>query len=258
MLNTTYTYSFVIQHPNNRIVKPIYKKALYLVEIYKIDGLIIEQMPLTDLHSTYGISPNVLIPKSFAISSQHDIQMSIDTWASSNTSYDILGVIFKNNIGHRYKFRNPNYEHVRKLRGNQPKLQFQYLHLRKTGYVKEYLTYYKEHRKIFEEYRELMHDYTTTLYENYVRCYIKKEKELKEFPEKYKTLMYKLHYDVYLPKLRENKLSMSKGVVIDYVNNLPAAKQMFMFNYDLRKNNKTTTQIDNNEKMIPAIPVEAV
>ena len=59
-----------------------------------------------------------------------------------NTSYHIQGVVIKTDDGARYKFRNPNYEHVRHLRGNQPKLQYQYLVLRQSGKVKEYLQYY--------------------------------------------------------------------------------------------------------------------
>ena len=45
-----------------------------------------------------------------------------------NTNYNTLGFVLINKVtGERAKIRNPVYEQVRQLRGNQPKLQFQYL-----------------------------------------------------------------------------------------------------------------------------------
>jgi len=35
---------------------------------------------------------------------------------SMNTKYSIVGVIIKDKEGNRYKFRNPNYEHVKKVK----------------------------------------------------------------------------------------------------------------------------------------------
>ena len=58
----------------------------------------------------------------------------IDKYASMNTDYNTLGLVLINKVtGERAKIRNPVYEQVRQLRGNQPKLQFQYLSLRKEG-----------------------------------------------------------------------------------------------------------------------------
>ena len=58
-----------------------------------------------------------------------------------------MGIIVKHENGDRTKFRNPNYEHVKKLRGNNSKLQFQYLTLHKEM-INEYLKYYPENEKI--------------------------------------------------------------------------------------------------------------
>ena len=144
-------------------------------------------------------------------------------------------MVIKNSLGERYKYRNPNYEHVRHLRGNQPKLQFQYLSLRKEGKVGEYLQYYREHRKVFNEFRNAIHDYTNELFQNYVKCYIKKEKQLTEFPEKFRTHMYNLHHELYLKILMPINKYINKTEVIHYFNNIHPAKQMFTLNYDLRK-----------------------
>ena len=56
--------------------------------------------------------------------------------------YKIVGAVVKCN-GVRTKIRNPTYENVRLLRGNQPKLQYRYLMLRSNQKVSEYLKYYQ-------------------------------------------------------------------------------------------------------------------
>ena len=66
-----------------------------------------------------------------------------------NTPYNIVGVMIYAPDGTRTKLRNPNYEDIRKLRGNQAKLQYQYLTLRQNGKMKDFLIYYPEYKKIF-------------------------------------------------------------------------------------------------------------
>ena len=68
---------------------------------------------------------------------------------------DVMGIIVKNSrTGERTKFRNPIYEEVRHLRGNQPKLQYQYLTLRHSGKLPEYLKFYPESKAEFSVYRD--------------------------------------------------------------------------------------------------------
>ena len=84
----------------------------------------------------------------------------------------------------------------------------------------------------------IIHAYTNELFSNYIRCYIKKEKVLKEFPEKYRVHMYTLHHEIYLKTLMPEKKYVNKEVVVHYFNGLHPAKQMFVMNYDMRKNHK--------------------
>lgn len=250
-LNKNYMYSFVMQHPRNRIVKIIEKMSLYLVNVFHIENSkTINATPINNDVEQFGIkSGTVNVVESIPLKSNDDLVNCKESMASMNTSYDIVGVMIKNNRGERFKFRNPSYEHVRQLRGNQPKLQYQYLNLRQSGKMTEYLQYYKEHKKPFNEFRNLIHDYTNELFSNYIRCYIKKEKELKEFPEKFKTHMFAIHHEIYLKTLMSNRGYVDKNVVIQYFNGLHPSKQMFILNYDARKNHmdsKKKSAIDNS------------
>jgi len=240
-LNQNYMYSFVIQHPRNRIVKPVVEKRLYLVEIYEIDGLNVTSKN-DKMEDVVKEIANLKLPKRLPVKSEEELNQCKETCASMNTKYSVVGVIIKDKEGNRYKFRNPNYEHVRKLRGNQPKLQYQYLALRQEGKIAEYLKYYPEQKRVFNEYRNLMHDYTNQLFENYIKCYVKKERELKTFPENYRTHMYKLHHEHYIPTLMPKKEGINKSYVINYFNAIHPAKQMFVLNYSKRTQMKKEEQ----------------
>jgi|AntAceMinimDraft_13_1070369.scaffolds.fasta_scaffold22365_1 hypothetical protein len=244
-LNKKYVYSFVMQHPRNRIVTIIKEMSLYLVDVYQIeDNKTIRVVSINNDFEDLGIEKSkVNLVNKISLKNEEDLHKCIESMASINTPYDNVGVVIRNNIGERYKFRNPNYEHVRELRGNQPKLQYHYINLRQTGKVAEYLQYYKEHKKPFNDFRNMIHDYTNELLSNYIRCYIKKEKTLKEFPEKYRVHMYTLHHKIYLKTLMPEKKYVNKEVVVHYFNGLHPAKQMFVMNYDMRKNH---TDGENN------------
>jgi hypothetical protein len=135
-----------------------------------------------------------------------------------------------NEDGTRTKIRNNNYEYVKKLRGNQPKLQYNYLCLKKDNKVKEYLQYYPEHKFEFNNFKNQMYNYTNDLFLNYISCFIRKEKMLKEYDFQFKTHMYKIHEE-YKNKLVSQNKKIDKKFVIDYINNLHPAQQMFVINY---------------------------
>jgi hypothetical protein len=159
----------------------------------------------------------------------------IEKYASPNTPYDIMGVVIRHlGKGERCKIRNPVYEEVRQLRGNQPKLQYQYLCLRKEGRVKEFLNYYPERKDELSKYRDLVHTFTETLHKNYVSCYVKRERPLKDYPDQYRTHMFKLH-ELFLNELRNKKQFVNNTVVIRYVNEMHPSLLMYCLNHNMRK-----------------------
>jgi len=238
-LNPAYCFSFVLQHPENRIVVPFGKACMYLVAMYHIDNTEenncrVYSYNIDEMRKLNWMNANIKFPKTYYC---NDYTELIKQYASMNTSYDVLGFVLQNiQTGERSKIRNPVYEQVRALRGNQSKLQYQYLTLRKQNRVKDFLKYYPENKRNFSEYREQIHLFTNTLYMNYVACYIKKEQTLKQYSEQYRTHMFELH-KLYITSLRENKMTITNRVVIDYVNNLQTTLLMYCLNFHMRKRN---------------------
>jgi hypothetical protein len=244
-LNKLYCYSFVFQHPDNRIVVKTTTPKLYLCAVYKIEGTIVEEI---NFRSDGTLCSIVNVPKIYS----NKFRPKFESWSDvtdkfankETTSYDIMGVVIKHG-GMRTKIRNPNYEFVRQLRGNQPKLQFQYYNLRRMGKVRDFLKFYPEYKREFSSFRTQIHTYTKNLHQYYLQCYVKKEKPLKEFPYEYRSHMYALH-QIYLNELRIDKKFISLSKVIYYINNLASAQLMFTINYKLRRQYVTETEKEFN------------
>ena len=246
-LETKLCYSFVLQHPENRIVVPFSKPQLYLVGVYKINNrpnnVTIDFFDAEEYQHFFGeLGTSVKFPEIYNFNKYSEL---IEKYGSMNTSYDIVGVVIHNKeTGERTKIRNPVYEQVRNLRGNQPKLQYQYLSLRKEGKVKDFLKFYPENKIEFSTFRDQVHLFTNTLYANYVSCYIKKEKHLIEFSEQYRTHMFNIH-QLYMNELREKKLFVNNTFVQKYVNELHPSLLMYCLNYQMRKRNIDTIISEN-------------
>lgn len=243
-LNPDFCYSFVLQHPNNRIVVPIKSPQLYLVEVYHIvNGETIVVNVHTRNVRSHGdwSSTSVLFPERYEFTSYSEL---IEKFASPNTPYHIMGIVIKNkDTNQRTKIRNPIYEEIRHLRGNQPKLQYQYLTLRHSGKMNDYLKFYPEAKSDFSVYRDQVHMFTNTLHQNYISCFIKKEKPLKEYSSQYKHHMFKLH-ELFLNDLREKKQFVTNTVTMNYVNALHPSVMMHCLNYHLKKQNVDTIKAD--------------
>ena len=266
-LDQKYCYSFVLQHPENRIVTPFEKASLYLVGVFMcVDGekddIEVSGYDFTDTNNIMNLPEELQTVREYLISSTgvkfpdiynetaHSKENYIEQYASCNTDYKTVGVVFKSmtNPFVRYKCRNPNYEEVRRMRGNQSKGQYTYLELRKSGKMSTYLKLYPEDSKKFGTYREQIHKFTYALYNNYVRCYIKKEKPLREWPQQYRIHMYNIHQK-YVSELVTEKRSIRLATVIDYFNEQHPSKQMALLNYNLRSNEKDTV-LTNVAKII--------
>lgn len=250
---TQYCYSLVIQHPKNQIVNHITVPKLYLVAVYELSyvdtsvGVSAVRINRDIFSQNFGGSvthmPSTLTCVSDEIDTEaattsatvaagsftpHTVSDYCKMYGSIDTrSVSLPGVVFVDtDTGFCYKKRNPKYESVKKRKGMEQKLAAQYLQLRKDRTIDEYLKYHPQHSRAFQQLRERFHEYTQKLYDAYIEHYVKKNaKPLKEYDRELKIHMYKLHYDVYLAKMKEAGVFVTKHTVIDYVNQLAPAQQ---------------------------------
>lgn len=251
-LPTTYTYCFILQHPSNRIVTPNDNPKIFLIKIYDISIISDLKYKITEIN-TFNFAntpPYIFLNTGLQIACKYKLEsydnVNKSYYNTLNVPFYCVGIMIYNKDGSRTKVRNENYEYVRKLRGNQPKLQYNYFCLKKENKVKEFLFYYPEHKNEFNDFKDLMYNYTNNLYIKYIECFIRKEKQLKEYEFEYKNHMFKLHEKYKTELLKENK-KVDKKVVIDYINSLHPAQQMFVINYAKKNVQETMETMETME-----------
>ncbi len=226
-----YSYSFVIQHVNNRIINPVQENLLYLISAYKIpDESYPESIQMIYRFPGMFVDSNLRFPATYE-KELGFIHTILEKYASPSTPYSIMGVnLFNTQNGSRMKFRNPNYEELKKLRGNQAKMEYHYLELRKNGKVHEFLDFFPEHKKEFFMYESKILGFHKELHEFYISCYMKHEKPLRDFPHQYRTFMFKIH-----EQFQQIKVKTNGKIIMDYLNNLPEAVLMSALNYSYKR-----------------------
>ena len=94
-----YSYSFVMQHPQNRFVIPIVEKRLYLIAMYQIENFKITELSpenyIAPENSTYlntSIVGKINFPQSYKFDSYNEL---LDQYASMNTDIKYHGYYYK-------------------------------------------------------------------------------------------------------------------------------------------------------------------
>jgi len=236
-LNPSFCYSFVLQHPGNRIVCPFDQAKLYLVDLYQITGktvrLLFEERRQWQQWWTGSDAPPVHFPLDYSAKVTTYAE-AVARFASMNTNYYVMGCVFRHKpTNHRAKVRNPVYEQVRQLRGNQPKLMYQYLYLRQQDKIKEFLTFYPEYKKDFLQFRDQWRMFNATLFEHYFECFVAKRTKHAEVSRQYRSLLFMLH-KAFLADLRPLKKCVTRSYVRRFFQELHPAQQMYFLNYAFR------------------------
>tara|TARA_Y100000992_G_C21274443_1_gene499044 strand:- start:5515 stop:7251 length:1737 start_codon:yes stop_codon:yes gene_type:complete len=249
VFNKLYSYSFVMKHVDNRIINPILKNELYLINCYdtlkytSFPEFIYMIFPKEHFHSLIqaGIKLPVIVPYG---NSYYDKLKLIDLFGSPKTAYNVMGInLLDTSSGKRTKIRNPNYEELKRLRGNQAKMEYHYIELRNKDRIKEFLDFFPEYDEEFMFYEIKITDFCDSLYNNYIDCYLKKKAPLKEFSPKFRNFMYKIH-----EKYQNDKIKTTYDIVANYLTIIPEAVLMSAINYDYRQhNNNPTINNENSE-----------
>lgn len=213
------SYSLVMKHTENRNVSPVKRNEVWLVEVYRycdgnIERLSVDDYPPNDIFQTIDVSDQPL-------PGFHP--------DSPPPSYASKGMTIKTKYG-RYKYLNPEYKRVKDLRdlanSNNPYLNF--LQLRISGKMKDYLRYFPEQVLLFNEYRDDLHNLTNELYNFYKDVHIYKKVDAKDIPYHLKPFVYELHGN-YLESGRSQPITWN--AVKDFVYNLPPKRLMYSINF---------------------------
>ena len=227
VFNERYSYIFILQHPENRIVANFTEPNIVLLKMYEsIEGgkreVNFYEREFDEFRSRFNV------PRKFNLTTFESIERDV-----KNISWECPGFMIYSKDGTRTKIMNPSYCNVKKLKGNA-KIQYQFYCLRKIKKIKEFLSFYPEYSEDFLEYRDTLYNWTRKLYKYYVELKILKEGSFFDIPYEFRPHVFNLH-GIYLRKLLPVGKKINFIEVSNYVNMLEPERIMFAVNYDMRR-----------------------
>jgi hypothetical protein len=187
-LNTNYCYSFIIMHPENKII----------VNYTHPD---ICHISTRDLISLNEIDINIGVPKSVrTLISFSDFDCTVCNIENDNTLF-CEGYIFIDESFNRIKIVKPFYSKIKNIWGNTNNRLYRYLELRK-DYVllNEYLLFFSNDRTKFIEYEDKIKNLAIGILDIYFSKHVKKNNI--KIPFFLSKLIYKLHGDYFKDKIK--------------------------------------------------------
>ena len=251
LFDKKYTYSFVLQHPDNHIVVPIERAKLYLVSIHKIEiennttiCKNIDKSKFSEFEFVNVMSGIIDVPELYTDANSYDD--AIEKYSSIHTTPNDVGIVFYHKkMGVRTKYLCDRYETMKMLRGNNPNIQFQYICLRRTNKVDEFLNYFPRYKKLFYKFYSQYRDFMKNVHTSYINCYIKKTGN--RISNKYMPHIYRIHQECFVPYMLKGEKKIIKiDDVYKYFDTRNVGEILYALNYDMR--NVMDEKIESTEK----------
>jgi hypothetical protein len=217
--------SFVVQHPEHRVVVKTTTPALYVVHMGTVGatGLV----TLAEKPSTWPQQFSRLQIPSYStrlFQTEKEVQDLLQRTAVQR-GWRWQGLVFKDGTGGRWRQRTPTYSLLRDLRGPEAKPVERFLRLRLEGKVPDYLKHYGEEHAVFWGFEEKLRERTVDLMKAYSDVHKLHRVEFKALPAAYRPAVYALHLD-WLHNLRIKGYKVRLQNAIGVVNRLRAFEKI--------------------------------
>jgi hypothetical protein len=229
------SYSFILQHPENPIVFPIERPALYLIGVFSI--LTVSNIAISISPTVYETwpcfrdIPVIQFPKRYT--------GNYRDYFSGASNYSISGIVVQNfQTGEHCVIANPLYEKMLKWRENSNinVLQYQYLALRRIGKTADFLVFFPKYKDEFGMFFADYKQFVVEIHGYYMSKYVRKERT--QISGKYLYFVDDLHKSVYLrlvnARIGGEKPKMTRAMVFEYFNKMEPEQLLYVLNYDQR------------------------
>lgn len=229
MLDKELCYSFVFQHPENRIINFIEEPTLYLISAYKnLNNNTFEKI-------TYDKLQNLTLNSKLRVPSKINRQLNVlnKELNTLNTPITNMGVVLTNGIYHS-KIRNKAYEIIKKLKMNHTKTIYTYLNLKRNNMERLYLKFFPEN---LQEFNQHLYDYTNLidiLYNLYYDIKVRKHKSIENMDRLINININNIHTH-YVQNLREKNKYITKEYIDNYLINLKPSIIVKLLEFSLPK-----------------------
>lgn len=224
-LNTSYCYSFIITHPENKIVVPYTLPNAYHIST-------------RDMTTLCEVEDDIGVPKSerFYVS-KDNLNSLIDSIVKS-PSLLYEGCILIDTKYNRIQVKGEYFKMVRSLWGNTNNRFYRYVELRKdTNILQEYLKFFESDKQEFIKFEEQISLLAKEILKVYVEKHITKTNI--KIPFYFAKIIYKLHGNFYKDKIKTN---FDKVMVT--LLELDPKQVCFMYNNCLKEKEKENIVMD--------------
>jgi len=271
-------YTWILQHPENRVVCPVQKPRVVLAAAYRIqadgglevvaapDGIVTPRRYFAkNADATVGrmdMSPVLEVIGMVnrddydQVGSQHSLETSpgyvpvdipgvISMIASMHGSVRYQGVVIKDNSQpfKRWKVRSQVYNQVRKMRGNTARRDFLWMDVWGKGGLEDYLKYFPEERRPSTDLINSWKTITQTVFKIYVDAFKARTLDRSQIPAKFRPLVYGLH-NLYMTSLKPAHKSLDWRETVAWMNERDTAQKIFVLNWDRRQNQQTALPLE--------------
>lgn len=238
MLPKNYSYTFILQHPENTIVIPVEIPALYLIAVYKtIPSLnCVEYIPATE-YENWSVFQNVRGIIEFPKQYNHITEYNETNESNESNESNVRGVVFTNiQTGEHAVIESSKYIQLMKSIRIIPNLQYQYLCLRRICNIVDYLVHFPQYKKPFYKIRDNYEEFISNTYRSYMNYYV--HQNTKCVDDRYYTHIVKIHKTIYLPLLKSKETTfINRKIVAQYFDKMEPRELLYLLNRDLVKYN---------------------
>lgn len=235
------SYSFVLQHPENRIVVPVSKPRVYVVQKALISSSGTVRIISNDFVERFGI-----VPKHIHVGTDTDLYNYVSKTLAS-LGHTVQGIVMKKPDGTRWKVRTAAYNRVRQLRGNSPRRDYLWLNAWRNGNLADYLALFPEERLLADAMINRWKRSTGDVHHLYTDVFKARSLTRDKIPQKYRPLVYGLH-TLYTQTLKPMGRTVDWKTTVQFMNDRDTAQKLFVLNWELRQMNQQVPVAD--------IPVE--
>jgi len=229
ILNKSYCYSFVLQHPNNHIINTVSEATVYLVSVYEILKNTVKTISRVEWPST------IPVPKQYSFSSYSEIEVHENLTTvldmSHPSRYIPIGIMIQDrSTGITTCIENTAYQYLKELRGNNPNLKYQFLCVRQSGRISEFLAFFPKYIPHFNRFTMEYIDFIKETHNGYVSYYVKKSGI--KVSKRYFPLVYQLHHNVYLPSVNAGTpIIVKRPIVEEFIHRLEPKSLIYYLNW---------------------------
>ncbi len=221
----SYFVSFVLQHPEHRVVTRIHSPRVFAVSmgcVAKSGSVQMEEVShqcKTDFFKHLAVKDYPVI----GFKEEKDITAFMSALQKTG-GWFWQGLTYKDQEGRRWRMRNNNYMTLRALRGSEAQPLDRWLRLRSKGLVIEYLKHYSEDRATFWNFEQTIRKLTNDVFDGYVQVHKAHTKKLTDFPKNISPCIFRLHAH-YLEQLKTAGESVRIKDAIELINNMSLLDQ---------------------------------